>query len=270
MLIKCDILLHLFRTSCASRPCPWFLISALSLNVFLCLCQSLFLSLCLSLFSFSFFLSLSFTLSFSLSVCLSLSLSFSFSVYLSLSFSLSVSFYLSKKIPAVPSFCDKMLAAAAPSRRQHIYYIDYRFYLMIQVFIPSTQTLSGSEIHPRDWPLFVPGPQILKRRLKAGFKDFQFIQYLFWDWTFVWKSYFDGKLKKTWLCKFLDWKEKEQYAIQHVIFSWHTKSVLGCHYAINSYKHTFIYTFDFIAKYKWQYLSPLHYIFGFYHFYVVI
>ncbi len=85
-----DTSVTLLVTSCASRPCPLFLISALSLNVFLSL-------------------SLSFTLSFSLSVCLSLSLSFSFSLYLSLSFSLSVSFYLSKKIPAVPSFATKCL-----------------------------------------------------------------------------------------------------------------------------------------------------------------
>jgi len=70
--------------------------------------SSLFLSLFMS-YSLSIFLFLSFSF-FSLSLYLSLSLS----VYLSLSFSLSVSFYLSEKTCG-SKFCDKMLAAAAPS-----------------------------------------------------------------------------------------------------------------------------------------------------------
>ncbi len=110
----------------------------------LCLLSLLFtLSSHYSLFSL---LSLLFTLSslyslFSFSLCLTLSLSLSlsisllfllFSFSLSLSFSLSticlflpLCFYTSLKNPCSSKVCDKMIAAAAPNRRLHIYYIDF-------------------------------------------------------------------------------------------------------------------------------------------------
>ncbi len=98
----------LFYTSCASRRCPWFLLSALSpsLSLTIYLFHSLSLSLTIFLtLSFSLSLSLSLPLSlfshFSLShslfifIFLTLSLSFSLSHFLFLTLSLSISLSLS-------------------------------------------------------------------------------------------------------------------------------------------------------------------------------
>jgi hypothetical protein len=104
-----------------------FIISSISLSLYV-----------YSLFSFSLCLTLSLSLSLSISL---LVLLFSFS--LSLSFSLPticlflpLCLYTSLKNPCSSMFCDKMIAAAAPNRRLHIYYIDVNLTLTFDIFVP--------------------------------------------------------------------------------------------------------------------------------------
>ncbi len=97
-----------------------------SLSSYFSLSLSIFLPLSLYLSHYhSLFIILTLSLSLSLSLYLSHSLFIFFTF--SLSFPLA-SFFLSASLknPCSSKFCDKMLAAAAPSRRQHIYYIDSR------------------------------------------------------------------------------------------------------------------------------------------------
>ncbi len=105
-----------------------FIISSLSLCLSLSLSISLSLSFYVLTLSFSIYLS---SLSLLLSLNLSHSLSLSLSVYLSLSHSLFLflcqslnsvlTLCLFLKNPCSSKFCNKMFAAVAPSRRQHIY-----------------------------------------------------------------------------------------------------------------------------------------------------
>ncbi len=115
---------------------------SLSFSFYLTLCLTLSFSVSVYLSSLSHFLSFSLSLSLShslfifltlfLSLCLSISLSFSLFLCLSLIIVLTLSLFLTLclflflKYPCSSKFCNKMLAATAPSWQQHIYYIDKR------------------------------------------------------------------------------------------------------------------------------------------------
>ncbi len=156
------LLYHQFNlsTSWASQRCPWFLLSALSLSL------SFRLSPSLSPF---IFLTLSLSLSLSLFIFLTLSLSFSLSHYLSH----SVSFFLSASLknPCSSKFCDKMLAAAVPSRWLHIYYIEDIFQVFLSV-ISGINMLRGFLI----FIIFIWKPSVWRKIVKKHPKLAKVIQ----------------------------------------------------------------------------------------------